>query len=226
MSTDNKFIREHSASLRDHFVTRRQFLRRAGMGFGALSLAALLGESFGGTSASAETIATLLPRAPHFQAKAKHVVHIFAQGAPSHVDTWDPKPKLTEYDGKSIPGSDGVAMASPFKFTKKGKSGIEVSEVFPKLGELVDDLTVIRSMYTDIPAHEVATVFMNTGSTRLARPSIGSWVLYGLGSENQNMPGYVSLRPGGTPPGGSSNWQSSFLPGVYQGVSINTKETT
>jgi hypothetical protein len=225
MSTDNKFIQEHSASFREHFVTRRQFLQRAGMGFGALSLAALMGESFGGTSASAETIATLLPRAPHFPAKAKHVVHIFAQGAPSHVDTWDPKPKLTEYDGKSIPSSDGVAMASPFKFVKKGKSGIEVSEVFPKLGELVDDLTVIRSMYTDIPAHEVATVFMNTGSTRLARPSIGSWVLYGLGTENQNMPGYISLRPGGTPPGGSSNWQSSFLPGVYQGVSVNTKVT-
>ena len=223
MSTDNKFIREHSASLRDHFVTRRQFLQRAGIGFGALSLATLLGESL--STASAETIATLLPRAPHFPAKAKHVVHIFAQGAPSHVDTWDPKPGLTEYDGKSIPGYDGVAMASPFKFAKKGKSGIEVSEVFPKLGEMVDDLTIIRSMYTDIPAHEVATVFMNTGSTRLARPSIGSWVLYGLGTENQNMPGYISLRPGGTPPGGSSNWQSSFLPGVYQGVSVNTKVT-
>jgi hypothetical protein len=116
-------------------------------------------------------------------------------------------------------------MASPFKFSRKGRSGIEVSEVFPKLGELVDNLAVIRSMYTDIPAHEVATVFMNTGSTRLARPSIGSWVLYGLGTENQNIPGYISLRPGGTPPGGSSNWQSSFLPGIYQGVSINTKLT-
>jgi len=225
MSTDNKFIRDHSPSLKDLFITRRQFLQRAGMGFGALSLAGLLGESFGGAAARAETIASLTPRAPQFPAKAKHVVHIFAQGAPSHVDTWDPKPKLTEYDGKSIPGYDGVAMASPFKFVKKGKSGIEVSEVFPKLGELVDDLAVIRSMYTDIPAHEVATVFMNTGSTRLARPSIGSWVLYGLGTENQNMPGYISLRPGGTPPGGSSNWQSSFLPGVYQGVSVNTKVT-
>jgi hypothetical protein len=223
MSTDNKFIREHSASLRDHFLTRRKFLQRAGMGFGALSLAGLLSESL--STASAETMATLLPRAPHFPAKAKHVVHIFAQGAPSHVDTWDPKPRLTEYDGKSIPGYDGVAMASPFKFARKGKSGIEVSEVFPRLGEMVDDLTIIRSMYTDIPAHEVATVFMNTGSTRLARPSIGSWVLYGLGTENQNMPGYISLRPGGTPPGGSSNWQSSFLPGVYQGVSVNTKVT-
>src|SRR2546425_871723 len=224
MSADNKYIREHSPRLEDFFVTRRQFLQRVGMGFGAVSLAALLGEElFSSTAVAAEQMATLIPRAPQFPAKAKHVVHIFAQGAPSHVDTWDRKPALSQYDGKTIPGHEGVAMASPFKFSKRGRSGIEVSEVFPKLGELVDDLAVIRSMYTDIPAHEVATVFMNTGSTRLARPSIGSWVLYGLGAENQNMPGYVSLRPGGTPPGGSSNWQSSFLPGLYQGVSINTK---
>src|SRR5262252_6132393 len=222
--SDNKYIREHSARMEEMFVTRRQFLQRAGMGFGALSLAALLSEDFLGLKANAaEQPANLLPRQPQFPVKAKHVVHIFAQGAPSHVDTWDPKPSLAQYDGKNIPGYEGVAMASPFKFTKRGKSGIEVSEVFPKLGDMADDLAVIRSMYTDIPAHEVATVFMNTGSTRLARPSIGSWVLYGLGTENQNMPGYVSLRPGGTPPGGSSNWQSSFLPGVYQGVSINTK---
>jgi hypothetical protein len=226
MSTDDKFIREHSAKLEDYFLTRRQFLQRAGMGMGALGLAALLSEELFGAKAEAETIATLTPRAPQFPAKAKHVVHIFAQGAPSQVDTWDPKPSLTQYDGKPIPGMEGVAMASPFKFAQKGQSGIEVSEVFPKLGELVDDLAVIRSMYTDIPAHEVATVFMNTGSTRLARPSLGSWVLYGLGTENQNMPGYISLRPGGTPPGGSSNWQASFLPGDYQGVSINTKVTT
>src|SRR5262249_41873955 len=228
MSSDNKYIREHSARLEDLFVTRRQFLQRAGMGFGALSLAALLGEEFFGASQAraVETAASLLPRQSPLPAKAKHVVHIFAQGAPSHVDTWDPKPALQQYDGRSIPGHEGVAMASPFKFTKRGQSGIEVSEVFPKLGDLVDDMAIIRSMYTDIPAHEVATVFMNTGSTRLARPSIGSWVLYGLGTENQNMPGYISLRPGGTPPGGSSNWQASFLPGIYQGVSINTKVMT
>jgi hypothetical protein len=226
MNTDNKYIREHTARLEDYFVTRRQFLQRAATGFGALSLAALFGQDLlGNAAAAAEAGASLTPRPPHFPVKAKHVVHIFAQGAPSHVDTWDPKPALAQFDGKTIPGSDGVAMASPFKFSKHGQSGIEVSEVFPKLGELVDDLAVIRSMYTDIPAHEVATVFMNTGSTRLARPSIGSWLLYGLGSENQNMPGYISLRPGGTPPGGSANWQSSFLPGVYQGVSINTKVT-
>src|SRR5438105_35165 len=223
MSSDNKYIREHSPRLDDLFITRRQFLQRDGMGFGMLGLAALLGEELMSSTVHGETIATLAPRDPPLPAKAKHVVHIFAQGAPSHVDTWDHKPALVQYDGKELPGMDGVAMASPFKFEKKGKCGTEVSEVFPKLGDLVDDLAVIRSMYTDIPAHEVATVFMNTGSTRLARPSLGSWVLYGLGTENQNMPGYISLRPGGTPPGGSSNWQSSFLPGIYQGVSINTK---
>jgi hypothetical protein len=224
MSADDKHNRGHSPRIQDLFITRRQFLQRSGMGFGALSLATLLGQEWLAPQArAAGQIANLLPRAPHFPAKAKHVVHIFAQGAPSHVDTWDPKPALQAYNGKPIPGSDGVALASPFKFEKKGQSGIEVSEVFPKLGELVDDLSVIRSMYTDIPAHEVATVFMNTGNTRLSRPSVGSWVLYGLGTENQNMPGYVSLRPGGPPPGGSSNWQASFLPGIYQGVSINTK---
>ena len=223
MSTDNKYIREHSPRLDDFFQTRRQFLQRAGMGLGMLGLATLLGDDWLANTARAETAPSLAPRNPPLPAKAKHVIHIFAQGAPSHVDTWDPKPALAQYDGKEIPGQNGVAMASPFKFSKKGQSGIEVSEVFPKMGELVDDLAVIRSMYTDIPAHEVATVFMNTGSTRLARPSVGSWVLYGLGTENQNMPGFISLRPGGTPPGASSNWQASFLPGLYQGVSINTK---
>ena len=226
MTQDDKYKDEHSVHLEDHFLTRRQFLQRAGMGFGALSLGALFGnELFTPNVHAMEAEATLLPKTPPLPAKAKHVVHIFAQGAPSHVDTWDPKPKLAQYDGKEIPGMDGVGMASPFKFSKKGKSGIEVSEVFPQMGELVDDLCVMRSMYTDIPAHEVATIMMNTGS-RLVRPSIGSWVLYGLGSENQNMPGYISLRPGGAPPGGTANWQSAFLPGIYQGVSINTKVPT
>ena len=228
MSATNKYLAEHSAKTEDFFLTRRQFLQRAGMGFGALSLAALMGDSLvTGSANAAEAGGLLSPHAPHFPAKAKHVVHIFAQGAPSHVDTWDPKPMLTQMDGKEIPGSGGgVAMGSPFKFSKHGKSGIEVSEVFPKLAEMVDDLAIIRSCHTDIPAHEVATIFMNTGSLRQARPSLGSWVLYGLGSENQNMPGYVSLRPGGAPLGGSSNWGSSFLPGVFQGVSINTEVTT
>jgi hypothetical protein len=222
MSTDDKHNDGHAPQVTDFFQTRRQFLRRAGMGFGALSFAALFGENLF-ASAQAGDVSTLMPRTPHFPARAKHVVHVFAQGAPSHVDTWDPKPALTQYDGRSLPGLEGVAMASPFKFEKQGASGIEVSEVFPRLGTLVDDLCVVRSCYTDIPAHEVATVFLNTGSTRLVRPSLGSWVLYGLGTENQNMPGFVSLRPGGTPQGGSANWQSAFLPGAFQGVSINTR---
>jgi len=165
MDDNDKFAQEHAPRLQDHFLTRRQFLNRAGMGFGALSLAALLGEGFLSSTASAMETASLLPKSPHFPAKAKHVVHIFAQGAPSHVDTWDPKPALAQYDGKPIPNINGIAMASPFKFEKKGASGIEVSEVFPKLGELADDLCLVRSCYTDIPAHEVATVFMNTVAT-------------------------------------------------------------
>src|SRR5580658_701890 len=145
---------EHSIHLEDHFLTRRQFLQRAGMGFGALSLAALFGNELFAPSAQAmEAEATLLPKTPPLPAKAKHVVHIFAQGAPSHVDTWDPKPALAKLDGQQIPGMDGVAYGSPFKFTPRGKSGIEVSEVFPEVGDLVDDLCVVRSMYTDIPAH-------------------------------------------------------------------------
>jgi hypothetical protein len=215
-------------SLEDSFLTRRKFLQRAGMGFGALSLAALFGEGvFTMPAGAMEAEATLLPKTPPLPAKAKHVVHIFAQGAPSHIDTWDYKPELTKIDGQEIPGmsGNGVAYASPFKFEKKGKSGIEVSEVFPHLGDQVDDLCIIKSCYTDIPAHEVATIMMNTGS-RLVRPSLGSWALYGLGSENQNMPGYISLRPGGIPPGGTANWQAAFLPGLYQGVSVNTSVPT
>jgi hypothetical protein len=213
----------------DMVLTRRQFLHRAGAGFGALGLVGVLGsELLRPLSAGAAVESSpLAPRPSHFPARAKHVVHIFAQGAPSQVDTWDPKPALARYAGKDIPGVGGVAMPSPFKFEKRGKSGIEVSEVFSGIGEHVDDLAIIRSMYTDIPAHEPGTVLMNLGTARFSRPSLGSWVVYGLGSENQNMPGFISLRPGGgMPPGGSQNWQSAFLPGVYQGTSINTQAPT
>ena len=117
------------------------------------------------------------------------------------MDTWDPKPELTKANGKSLPGENGVAMASPFKFSRYGQSGIEVSEVFSAIAKHVDDLAVIRSMQTDIPAHDVAQLFMNTGSLRSVKPSLGSWVLYGLGSANENMPGYISLRPDGGSPG-------------------------
>jgi len=213
----------HKPRLEDHFLTRRAFLNRFGMGMGALGLATMLGPSLFNSAEAAAIVNPLAPRQPPFPGKAKRVLHIFAQGAPSHVDTWDYKPELTRLDGQELPGMNGVAMGSPFKFTPRGQCGLQVSEVFPQLGDLADDLCVVRSCYTDIPAHEVATVFMNTGSTRQARPSLGSWVLYGLGTENQNMPGFIALRPGGTPPGGSANWQSAFLPGVYQGMSVNTQ---
>ncbi|HTA31234.1 MAG TPA: DUF1501 domain-containing protein [Candidatus Cybelea sp.] len=221
-------INEHVARPEDFAITRRQFLNRFGMGLGALGLASLLGpELLVNTLRADNELSPLAARNPPYPARAKAVIHIFAQGAPSQVDTWDPKPALAQYAGKSLPGMNGVAMASPFKFTPRGKSGIEVSEVFPKIGEHVDDMAIIRSMYTDIPAHEVATVMMNTGSLRLAKPCMGSWVVYGLGTENQNMPGFISLRPGGgLPPGGTQNWQSAFLPGIYQGTSVNTSATT
>ncbi len=192
------------------------------MGFGALGLASLLSEDslFGADIESAA--GPLSPKTPPFPAKAKRVIHIFAQGAPSQVDTWDPKPALVKYDGQPV-GGRGVAMPSPFKFQRCGRSGIEVSEVFPKIAEHVDDMAVIRSMYTDIPSHEIATVMMNTGSRQIQKPCLGSWSLYGLGTENQNMPGFISLHSGGgLPPGGTQNWGAAFLPGVYQGTSINT----
>ena len=220
-------INEHQARLEDFCFTRRQFLHRFGMGFGALSLAGLLGRDMGVATQAGEVLSSLEPKHPPLPAKAQRVIHIFAQGAPSQVDTWDPKPALQRYAGQTLPGMNGLAMPSPFKFEKRGRSGIEVSEVFPKIGAQVDELAVIRSMYTDIPAHEVATVMMNTGSLRLAKPSLGSWAVYGLGTENQNMPGFISLRTGGNlPPGGTQNWQAAFLPGVFQGTSVNTSAGT
>ncbi|MBL9189479.1 MAG: DUF1501 domain-containing protein [Opitutaceae bacterium] len=213
-----------STDLADYFLTRRQMLSRMGMGLGALSLSSLLDPSHLVAAPAAKAVPTgpLSPRPSHFPGKAKAVIHIFAQGAPSHIDTWDPKPGLVRMNGKSIPGGE-LALGSPFKFSQYGQSGLEVSEVFAKTAAHADDLAVIRSMWTDIPAHEVATVFMNTGSLRIAKPSMGSWLVYGLGTENQNLPGFIALRGGGLPPGGAANYQSAFLPGVFQGTSINTQ---
>jgi hypothetical protein len=208
--------------VRTPYFSRRQFLSRVGMGVGALGLASLLREDslFGAEFDPAAD--PLSPKIPPLPASAKRVVHIFAAGAPSQVDTWDPKPALVKYDGQPV-GSRGVAMPSPFKFQRYGKSGIEVSEVFSKIAQHVDEMAVIRSMYTDVPAHEIATVMMNTGSRTIQKPCLGSWSIYGLGTENQNMPGFISLHSGGgLPPGGTQNWSAAFLPGVYQGTSINT----
>src|SRR5438309_1009909 len=218
----NDFLCNNRMRPEEVLSSRRQFLTRTGMGVGVLGLAGLLSrELLAEAAGSAAGV-----NHTQFPARAKHVIHIFAQGAPSHIDTWDPKPVLAKYQDQSLPGLNGVEMPSPFQFRKCGRSGIEVSEVFSALGEHVDDLAIIRSMYTDIPAHDVATVFMNTGSLRMAKPSIGAWALYGLGSANENMPGYISLRPGGSPPGGALNWGSAFLPGNFQATSINTKADT
>ena len=164
-----QYLRDHSPRFEDLCLSRRQFLHRAGMGFGALGLAGLLSR----TSTFAATSQAPLIK-PQFVAKATRVIHIFAQGGPSHVDTWDPKPSLNQRDGQELPDLKGVAMGSSFKFSKHGKSGIEVSDAFSAIAKHVDDLAVIRSMHTDIPAHDVATVFMNTGSLRMAKPSLGA----------------------------------------------------
>ena len=173
----------------------------------------------------------LAPRPPHFPAKAKRVIHIFANGGPSQVDTFDPKPELARWHGKPLPvefkteRKTGAAFASPFQFRRHGRSGIEVSELFPRVAESIDDIAVIRSMHADVPNHEPSLMLMNCGDARLPRPSLGSWVTYGLGSENQNLPGFVAMCPGGYPIQESQNWQSAFLPGIYQGSYIDTRHT-
>jgi hypothetical protein len=198
-------------------VSRRHFLTQNGLGLGALSLGALFGVNAFDARAAGAPLNPLAPKDPHFPAKAKAVIHLFASGAPSHVDTWDPKPALKKYDGQTIPGGGaGVAFGSPFEFTKSGKSGVEVNlEAFPKLGEVIDDIAVIRSLFIDIPDHGIASSLFHTGSAQLPKPSMGSWLVYGLGTENQNMPGFITL--GGNPTGR----QCSFLPGIFQGVNVD-----
>lgn len=218
MNYSQKFIEEHSPNPKSIASTRREFLAKTGMGFGMLSLASLLTPAEGiAATAGAGSFSVPL----HFPSKTKHVIHIFLSGGPTHVDTFDHKPELGKFDGKSLPGDNRLGFGSPFKFSRCGQSGLEISDVFPHLQKRADDLCIVKSMHTDIPAHETATIFMNTGNLRLPRPSLGSWVLYGLGSANQNLPGFISLRDGGVPNGGSVNWGSVFLPGSYQGTSVN-----
>jgi hypothetical protein len=214
-------------------LTRRQFLNRCGMGLGALGLGALMTDTLA-PRAWGETgyISPLAPKQPQFPAKAKRIIHIFANGGPSHVDTFDPKPALEKYVGKPLPMENlrterktGAAFPSPFKFKKYGQSGIEVSELFEHVAESIDDIAVIRSTYADVPNHEPSLLLMNCGEARLVRPSMGSWVTYGLGTDNQNLPGFIAMCPGGYPIQESQNWQCGFLPGVYQGTYIDTKHT-
>ncbi|HVR75116.1 MAG TPA: DUF1501 domain-containing protein, partial [Planctomycetota bacterium] len=183
----------HPPRIEDKFLTRREMLCRSGMGFAALGLAQLLGPT-GLPAAEREGrsrfASPLAPRAPHFPGKAKRVIHLFMNGGPSHVDTFDPKPALEKYAGKLLPRENprterktGAAFPSPYKFAKYGKSGIEVSEIFPHVAESIDEIAVIRSMHADVPNHEPSLLLMNCGDARLIRPSMGSWVTYGLGTE-------------------------------------------
>jgi hypothetical protein len=209
-------------------LTRRELLQRSGMGLGWLGLADLLARNAPGATAEGATN-PLAPKPPHFAPRAERVIHLFMNGGPSHVDTFDPKPILEKHHGQPLPVTQrterrtGAAFASPFKFARHGKSGIEISELFPHVAECADELCVIRSMYADVPNHEPSFLLMNCGDNRQARPSMGAWVTYGLGTENQNLPGFVVMCPGGYPTVAGQNWRSAFLPGAYQGTYIDSQ---
>lgn len=202
-------------------ITRRDALRTMGTGFGMVGLAGLAG---------AAPSSPLAPRAPHFAPRAKHVIFLFLNGGPSQVDTFDPKPALAKYANQAMPSGNlrterktGNLLPSPFAFKKCGQSGTEISEIFPELQKHADKLCVIRSMYTERPNHEPSLLLMNSGEKLPGRPSMGSWITYGLGTENQNLPGYIVLCPG-LPVLGPQLWSSTFLPAVYQGTYIPNNE--
>jgi hypothetical protein len=207
-------------------LTRRDLLQRVGTGFGLVGLAGLLNDQRLIADPPAAPTNPLAPKQPHFAAKAKRIIHVFMNGGPSQVDTFDPKPALARYNGQTPPSTrsterrTGGLMMSPFRFNNCGKSGLPVSEIFPKIGECADDLCVIRSMYTNVPNHEPSLLMMTCGDMQPVRPSMGSWLLYGLGSENQNLPGFVTMCPG-FPVVGPALWSNSFLPGIFQGAHIN-----
>lgn len=206
-------------------VSRRELLRRGGGGFAALALAGLLGEESRGASVDPQT--PLAVRSPHFPARAKRVIFLFMHGGPSQMDTFDPKPRLGRDDGKPLPFAKprvvssvtGNLLRSPFKFAQHGSSGIPVSELFPNIAGCVDDLCVINSMHGSNSRHGGALLELHTGSDTFVRPSMGSWITYGLGTENQDLPGFITVCPSLTH-GGVNNWSSAFLPAVYQGTPI------
>src|SRR5688500_13365198 len=214
MWTENQF----AAGL----VTRREMLRRMCGGFGMVSLAGLLGPQM--------LFAANAARGPHFTPKAKRVIFLFLNGGPSHIDTFDPKPKLLEMQGQQPSGelykkSKGTGfMPSPLKFQKHGQSGIDVSESLPHLAKIIDDCCIIRLLKTEVPNHDPTLLQMHTGNLQPIRPSIGSWALYGLGTENENLPGYVVLRPSPKIVVGPALWSNSFLPAEFQATSVITAD--
>jgi len=223
----------HNDPFRDLFLSRRQLLGRMGNGFAALGLMGLLGDSAlaAGPVTNNASLNPLAPHLPPLKARAKRVIFLFMNGGPSQVDTFDPKPALQKYAGQPIPlhlpteRKTGAAFPSAYSFKKYGQSGIEVSEIFPNVAKHVDDMVVIRSMHADVPNHEPSLLLMNCGESRMVRPSMGSWVLYGLGTENQNLPGFIAMCPGGFPIQETQNWQAGFLPGVLAGTYIDPSNT-
>lgn len=212
--------------------SRRWFLKECGLGVGRLALASLFADSFVSSSRASSTKATdaLQPRAPHFPAKAKRVIHLFMAGAPSQLDLFDHKPELTKLAGKPLPPSvimgqryafirpDAAVLGPQYKFARHGQSGAEISEALPHLASIVDDICLVKSMSTDQFNHAPAQIFLNTGFSQPGRPSFGSWTIYGLGSEAKDLPAFIVMSTGAGISGGSANWSSGFMPSAYSGV--------
>ncbi|MGH7174423.1 MAG: DUF1501 domain-containing protein [Gemmataceae bacterium] len=199
-----------------HALSRRSLLKTTACGFGYLAFAGL-------STWASEKSNSLSARRPHFPPKARRVIFLCMEGAPSHVDTFDYKPKLSELDGKSMPRARTFArlLASPWKFHQHGQGGLWISELFPELAKQADELCLLRGMHTDVPAHPQAFLQMHTGVFQFKRPSMGAWTLYGLGSDNDNLPGFVTIGPP-LQNGGPANYGSAFLPAVYQGTPIRS----
>src|SRR5579883_1838745 len=205
-------------------MSRRAMLRDAACGFGFLGLSAMLAQA----SETAAASDPLAPKPPHFPARAKRVIFLFMHGGPSSIDIFDPKPYLDKHNGDPLPikrplafaaGQPGPLMKSPWTFRPGGQSGLPISDLFPHVRECADDLCVIRSAVGEGVDHGAALLQTFTGTFTFTRPSMGSWVLYGLGTENRNLPGYITIKPA-LSHGGSKNWSSGFLPGSVQGTAI------
>jgi hypothetical protein len=210
-------------------ITRRHFFGECGVGLGKIALGGLLTGALA-SSGRATTIDPLAPRQPHFAPRAKRVIHLFMAGAPSQLDLFDYKPELVKLEGKPLPPSvygnqryafiqpDAAVLGPRFKFAKHGQCGAELSEMLPHLATVVDDICLVRSVHTDQFNHAPAQIFLNTGFAQPGRPSLGSWVVYGLGCETQDLPAFVVMSTGSGISGGAANWSSGFLPTVYNGV--------
>src|SRR5579863_1905806 len=210
-------------------VTRREALRRVGNGFGMMAFAGMLGESMARAGLNSGETGLGVAKLDYPQ-RVKRVIFLFMNGGLSTIDAFDPKPALTKYDGQPMPGGSisterrtGELMQSPFTFKKYGHCGMDISELWPHLGEVADDICWIRSVYTEIPNHEPSCLMLNTGANQAGRPSMGAWLTYGLGTENKNLPGFVVLCPDVPTTVGPPLWSNGFLPAVNQGTYISNK---